>query len=201
MKYDTGPATGTTNLGIYQLSGDTWKVCLATRGTVRPPRFAAPPDSGFVLETLTRAAAPHTRNVRRGSKAREASPAVAVKASASSTASNPIFEGDWSMISGTMNGRPMENSLLQWVRRETRGNRTTVYAGPNIMLKVDFSADGSESPPAINYVNFAGAHKGKQQAGIYKLESDLLTVCVAAPGAARQKEFESRPGDQRSLTV
>jgi uncharacterized protein (TIGR03067 family) len=105
------------------------------------------------------------------------------------------------MISGIMNGRPMDNSLLQWVRRETRGNRTTVYAGPQIMLKVDFSSDASESPHAINYLNFAGAHKGKQQAGIFKLEGNLLTVCIAAPGAARPKEFQSQPGDGRSLTV
>jgi uncharacterized protein (TIGR03067 family) len=102
------------------------------------------------------------------------------------------------MISGIMNGRPMDNSLLHWVRRETRGNRTTVYAGPQIMLKVDFT---SESPQAIDYLNLAGAHKGKRQAGIYKLEGDLLTVCIAAPGAARPKEFQSQPGDGRSLTA
>src|SRR6185295_5551167 len=54
MKFDAGPEKGNTNLGIYELAGDTWKLCLATRGEVRPSSFSAPPGSGFVFETLTR---------------------------------------------------------------------------------------------------------------------------------------------------
>jgi uncharacterized protein (TIGR03067 family) len=175
MKFDAGPEKGYTNLGIYQLYVDTWRICFATRGLVRPSRFAAPADSGFVLETLARAVAPPTRNAPR---TRKALPPIAIKAPGSSTSSSTIFEGDWSMISGVMNGCPMDDTLLQWVRRETRGNRTTVYAGPQIMLKVDFT---SESPQAIDYLNLVGAHKGKPQAGIYKPEGNLLTVCIAAP--------------------
>src|SRR2546430_10502897 len=60
MKFDGGPEKGNTNPGIYILDGDTWKLCLATRGTVRPSKFISPPGSGFAVETLTRgdAAAP-----------------------------------------------------------------------------------------------------------------------------------------------
>ena len=57
MKFDAGPEKGNTNLGIYKIDGDTWKLCLATRGSVRPTRFAATPGSGFALETLTRGSA------------------------------------------------------------------------------------------------------------------------------------------------
>ena len=54
MKFNAGPEKGNTNLGIYKLDGNTWKICLATRGSVRPSRFASVPGSGFVLEVLTR---------------------------------------------------------------------------------------------------------------------------------------------------
>lgn len=50
MKFDAGPEKGNTNPGIYELDGDTWKICLATRGAVRPLSFASTPGSGFALE-------------------------------------------------------------------------------------------------------------------------------------------------------
>jgi uncharacterized protein (TIGR03067 family) len=58
MKFDKGPEKGNTNLGIYKLDGNTWKMCLATRGTTRPSKFASTPGSGFAVETLTRGDAP-----------------------------------------------------------------------------------------------------------------------------------------------
>src|SRR6187399_2752708 len=34
MKFDTGPEKGNTNLAIYEVKGDTWKLCVATQGKV-----------------------------------------------------------------------------------------------------------------------------------------------------------------------
>jgi uncharacterized protein (TIGR03067 family) len=68
------------------------------------------------------------------------------------------------------------------------------------MLKVEFTFDPSTSPPGIDYVNFHGSTKGTRQQGIYRFEGDVLTVCVAAPGAVRPGEFASVPGDGRTLT-
>ena len=105
------------------------------------------------------------------------------------------------MLSGVMNGKAMDASLLPWVNRVTQGTRTTVMAGPQTMLKVEFIFDRSQSPQTMDYVNLAGSHKGKSQQGIYKLEGGVLTVCVAPPGGARPARFESMPGDERTLTV
>ena len=57
MRFDAGPEKGNTNPGIYELAGDTWKICLATRGDVRPSNFVTTAGSGFALETLTRSSA------------------------------------------------------------------------------------------------------------------------------------------------
>ena len=105
------------------------------------------------------------------------------------------------MVSGVMNGQPMDPSLVKWVKRTTRGNRTTVLAGPQVMMKVEFSIDPSQSPQAIDYLNLAGANKGKTQRGIFDLSGDVLRVCVAAPGDPRPAEFASVPGDRRTFTV
>ena len=47
MKFDAGPEKGNTNLAIYELKRDTWKLCIATRGAVRPARFKSTPGSGI----------------------------------------------------------------------------------------------------------------------------------------------------------
>lgn len=194
MKFEAGPEKGHTNLGIYQLEGYTWKLCLATRGPVRPASFASTPGSGFAVETLVRDGA---------TAAREAKGRVAKKSAPVPPAAGPAteFEGEWSMLAGVMDGKAMDASLLKWVKRVTRGNQTTVVAGPQTMLKVEFTFDPAPSPQTIDYRNLAGAHKGKAQQGIYKFEGDVLTVCIAEPGAARPREFESAAGDGRTLTV
>jgi len=194
MKVDAGPEKGNTNPGIYKLDANTWKLCLATRGTGRPSRFSSTARSGFAVETLTRGGAP---------VAAKATPRASKKAAPASKGKAPTteFEGEWSLISAIMNGQPMEQSAVQWVKRVTQGNLTTVFAGPQVMLKVEFTSDSSKSPKTIDYLNLHGPNKGKKQLGIYEFEGDLLKFHVSAPGAARPRNFESAPGDGGTLTV
>ena len=193
MKFDAGPPKGSTNLGIYEIDGDTWRICLATHGKVRPKKFDSTAGAGFVVETLVRGKAAAK------AKTKGASPAKEPAAAASGPATE--LEGEWPMVSGVMNGKPMEESLVQWVKRVTRGNLTTVLAGPQVMLKAEFTSDASKAPAEIDYYNLAGANKGKKQHGIYEIADGVLKMCVAAPGDARPAEFVSVPGDGRTLTV
>jgi uncharacterized protein (TIGR03067 family) len=204
MKFDAGPEKGNTNLGIYELSGDTWKLCLATRGSVRPGVFASTPGSGFAVETLVRGeTAPAIESKARGSKAKEAATPEPAATPGPAAPSGPAteFEGEWSLVSAIMDGKAMDPSAVQWVKRVTQGNQTTVMAGPQTMLKVEFACDASASPKTIDYRNLAGANKGKTQYGIYEFDGDVLKFCVAAPGAPRPAQFQSGPGDGRTLTV
>jgi uncharacterized protein (TIGR03067 family) len=186
MKFDKGPEKGNTNLGIYQLKGDSWKLCLATRGTVRPESFQSTAGSGIAVETLVRGkAAPKTRKTK----------------DPESSGPPTEFEGEWRMVSGVMDGKAMDASAVQWVTRVTRGRQTSIIAGPQTILKVEFTFDPSTSPASIEYLNLHGPAKGKRQAGIYRIDGDVLTVCTAAPGAARPGEFTSLAGEGRSLTV
>jgi uncharacterized protein (TIGR03067 family) len=196
MKFDTGHARGTINLGIYELKGDKLKLCLATRGTVRPKKFTTTPGSGFALETLTRGKASTTPKAKTKAKA-STKAAPAAKSSAPATE----IEGEWNLVSAIMDGTPMDQSMVKWVKRVTQGNQSTVTAGPQVMLKVEFTCDVSKSPRTIDYINLAGANKGKAQAGIYEFKNDLLMFCVAAPGAARPTKFGSVKSDGRALTV
>jgi len=199
MKFDTGPEKGNTNLAIYEIKGDSWKLCIATQGTVRPSRFGTKPGDGFVFETLTRGEIPAETTATLPKK-RKATEAKTTKAS-SSDKRLAEFQGEWRMVSGVMNGQAMDQSTLQWVRRITQGNEIAVIAGPQTLMKMTFTVDPSTSPQSIDYVNTAGSNKGKTQLGIYQFDGDLLTVCVSAPGAARPTTFTSEKGAGRTLTV
>src|SRR5262245_24922310 len=45
MKFDEGPEKGNTNFGIYKLEENIWKLCIATRGKVRPSGFVSSPGT------------------------------------------------------------------------------------------------------------------------------------------------------------
>lgn len=196
MKFDAGPEKGNTNLGIYQLDGNTWKICLSTRGEVRPSEFSAPAGSGFVFETLTRSES--TSQKKDKSPAKVAAAASPAKISPSKATE---FEGEWRMVSAVMDGNPMDPSAVEWVKRVTHGNETTVYAGPQVMMTMEFTSDASKAPKTIDYLNTAGSNKGKSQQGIYEFEGGLLRVCIAPPGGPRPTQFQSNHGDGRTFSV
>jgi uncharacterized protein (TIGR03067 family) len=124
---------------------------------------------------------------------------VAVSESGSGPATE--LEGEWAMTMAVFGGAPMDASMVAWCKRITRGNMTTVVAGPQTMLKATFALDRSASPPAIDYVNLHGPTKGKPQKGIFQLDGDVLHICMAPPGDPRPREFSSKKGDGRSFTT
>jgi uncharacterized protein (TIGR03067 family) len=202
ITFTEGHAKGKTNYGIYEIKGDSWKLCLCTTGKDRPKSLATKPGSGFALETLKRA----TGGAKSFSTGRPG-PSKLEKSAKSMTAAKksggPVteLEGEWAMVSGVMDGVPMDASMVQWVTRATHGNKSTVTAGPQTMLKVEFTHDPSKSPKTIDYVNLAGANKGKSQQGVYEFEGEILKFCVAPPGKPRPSEFASSRGDGRSFTT
>jgi uncharacterized protein (TIGR03067 family) len=54
VTFSDGPEKGKTSYGIYELEGDTYKVCIGLTGKPRPAEFASKPGSGHVLEVLKR---------------------------------------------------------------------------------------------------------------------------------------------------
>src|SRR5262249_7687333 len=52
LLFEEGPEKGNRSLGIFELDGDTWKICLTVHGDTRPRAFETRPGSGLALETL-----------------------------------------------------------------------------------------------------------------------------------------------------
>ncbi len=54
IKFTRGPEKGNVNHGIYELRGDRWRLCLATKGGPAPHDFVSKPGTGVVIEMLER---------------------------------------------------------------------------------------------------------------------------------------------------
>jgi uncharacterized protein (TIGR03067 family) len=58
VTFADGPDKGKTVQGIYELDGDTYRVCMGLPGKSRPTAFESKPGSGHVLEVLKREKSP-----------------------------------------------------------------------------------------------------------------------------------------------
>jgi len=54
IKFTRGPEKGNVNHGIYELRGDKWRLCIATKGGPPPAAFVSEPGSGIAIEVLER---------------------------------------------------------------------------------------------------------------------------------------------------
>jgi len=194
LVFDRGPEQGSTNLAIYELDGDTWRICLGTTAS-RPTRFAADPGSGCALETLSRIG-----DATEASDEPSAQPAAAERPP-SQPAPTTELEGEWRMVSGMLDGRPVDRQMLTAGRRVTRGDETTVLFGTQVFMRMRFTLGPERRPRAIDYLNLQGASNGRMQQGIYELDGETLRLCVAPAGADRPADFTTAPGDGRLLTV
>jgi uncharacterized protein (TIGR03067 family) len=184
LLFRSGPHKGAKSLGIYELKGDDWRICLAFAGVkTRPKEFAAPPGSGFALETL-----------KRGDVSAPADPFEEADAGPATE-----LEGEWTMVAGSMDGHAMQTSLVKLARRIARGNQLTVMFGPQVFMKARVTIDPSKSPKQLDYAIASGTGAGSTQVGVYEWDGKQLRICMAAAGHARPGDFTK--GDGRTLTV
>ena len=194
LKFTVGPEQGNTSLGIYELDGDTWRICLTTTGKNRPKEFATAPGSGLALETLQR------------SRPSDVEPDHTAADHAPESAGPPLdpaedLSGEWDMVSGVLNGQPMEKSMVRYGKRVIRGNQTTVSFGPQVFMKATVTMDHSKRPKTIDYLVSQGGAAGSTLYGIYEVTGDTVTICYAAAGQERPADFASNPGDGRTFAV
>jgi uncharacterized protein (TIGR03067 family) len=175
LTFTKGPEKGNVNHGIFEIEGDEWKLCLATRGDARPKKFATKANSGHALQVLR-------RGVVKAAKA--AAPAVAGPATE--------LEGEWTLESGYLNGKPMDATTVQWGVRTFRGNRTVLKFGPQTYVDAVFTLDGSQTPRAIDYAHQKGMYAGKTQLGIYEFDGKTLKLSSSPPGEPRPADFAER---------
>jgi uncharacterized protein (TIGR03067 family) len=203
MTFTEGPERGNTSLAIYEVDGDTWKLCLGLTGKERPQAFSTAPGSGHVLETLERQAGAAGENAagKPTGETREQKATASGKEAPDDKGDVARFAGEWSAVSLVLSGQALPADFLKGFKRVVQGNETTVLNGGQMILKATFTVDASKAPRTIDYTITQGPDKGKMQLGIYEFAGETVKVCLSAPGSDRPTEFASQPGDGRTFGV
>jgi uncharacterized protein (TIGR03067 family) len=112
-----------------------------------------------------------------------------------------LMQGEWSIVSGDSDGRPIPAEMLSQMKRICTGNEITALVGGQVYFKAKVTIDPSKMPKTIDYEMTEGFTKGRRQLGIYEIDSGTLRSCFAAPERERPADFTSQPGERRTLTL
>ena len=111
------------------------------------------------------------------------------------------LEGAWAAVSIVRDGMELPSAFAGQGRRVGQGAETTVSFGNQLWMKARARFDSSQDPMAIDYLHTAGSAEGQIQLGIMEWIGEDARFCLAEPGRARPKEFQSAPGSGRTLSV
>ena len=112
------------------------------------------------------------------------------------------FQGTWQLVSAEADGVKAPKDRTDKIRVVIKGSRHTVMFGDQeVVHSVPFAIDPTTTPKSVTDTLVDGPDKGKQIKGIYKLEGDTMTSCVAKVGEERPTEFASKPGTGHTLRV
>jgi len=108
------------------------------------------------------------------------------------------LQGTWQLVSAETDGQKAPEERVQQTRVVIAGSKHTVYFGADAVAKdVPFTLDPTKSPKATDDT----LSDGQVVRGIYKLDGDILTSCVAQAGKDRPTEFTAQAGSGQMLRV
>jgi uncharacterized protein (TIGR03067 family) len=178
VTFTEGPEKGKTARGIYELDGDTYKVCMGSVGKGRPTAFESKPGSGHVLEILKREKAPSEGDAAKKELAK--------------------LGGTWQLVSAETDGKKLPEEQVKQIRVVIKAGKHTVYFGETVVAEgVAFRIDPTKSPKEVEDT----LQDGRKIRGIYELDGDTLRSCVAAPDKERPTEFTGKKGSGYTLRV
>jgi len=105
------------------------------------------------------------------------------------------LQGKWKAVALEPGGKPLPKEAVPDFTFIVGAAGKSIGKMSKAEYKSLMSVDPKKKPKTIDNAHETGAHKGKKQLGIYKLEGVKWIVCMTAPGAAekdRPKSFDTK---------
>ncbi|CAN5738608.1 hypothetical protein BH23PLA1_BH23PLA1_40860 [soil metagenome] len=110
-------------------------------------------------------------------------------------------QGTWLVVSFSMEGEETPSDVLDEIERVVDGERVVWYRQGRTFAATKTELDPTSDPPAIDVVPEGGPNREERILGIYKLEEDVLMICMAPAGADRPRNFDAEPGSGHTRMV
>ena len=110
------------------------------------------------------------------------------------------FTGTWLLIRGEFDGLALPKTVLEHSSLTIDADRHILRIGEDV-FDGRHRFDPTQQPKGCDITIETGSLKGQQRFGIYDLEGDQLTLCIASEGIPRPKLFSAPKGGDRMLTV
>ena len=182
---DFTPDGDVAHKGIYELKGDTLKVCMAHPPQDRPTEFASKEGDPWPrLVTFKRKQAGEQQKAPKNEEAAKKS-------------DEEQFVGTWTVVSAVKQGKPAPEEAVNNFKVSFDKAGNLVFNDGNRKMELTFKLDAAKTPKEIDVTE---DDKGVHQ-GIYLLEGDSLKICTAHPPLERPTAFESPEGINMALIV
>jgi len=122
---------------------------------------------------------------------------VSLAAGAADKPKGTSLDGTWTVQKYERGGRTLDEASAKSIKFVIVEDKMVLVAGIGFTGAKDHNLklDTTNKPGTIDVIPQDGRNKGKPFEGIYELKEDELTICVAAPGTPRPKEFATKAGD------
>ena len=109
-------------------------------------------------------------------------------------------EGMWVLASGEEQGEKLPEATVKSAKMTLEGDKYTLQIG-EVSIAGTHKIDPTQKPKTIDATHTERPFNGQTMLGIYKLDGDRFTVCVALPSKERPKEFTTKSGTGAMLYV
>jgi uncharacterized protein (TIGR03067 family) len=108
-------------------------------------------------------------------------------------------QGTWRATSSIYEGQEASVEIVRSITRTVEKDHVVWKRDGESFAGTRIELDPSRDPKAIDVIPDGGKDRGERVLGIYKLEKDRLTICMAAPGKPRPAEFLAEKGSGCTL--
>jgi len=108
-------------------------------------------------------------------------------------------QGTWTVTSSIYDGQPAPDALVRSIERVVTGDHVVWKRDGKSFSGTKVELDPAPEPKTLDVIPDGGRNRGERVLGIYRLDGDRLTICMAAPGQPRPKEFKAGKGSGCTL--